>query len=138
MRFNNVAIPKGSTIVNAYLQFQTDETNSEPTALSIQGQDDSNALTGTSTNGDISNRASPDVTVVSWNPVPWTIRGEAGPNQQTPDITSVIQEIVSRLGWSDGNSLVVIITGTGKRVAESYDGVPAGAPLLHVEYNTGS
>jgi hypothetical protein len=29
---------------------------------------------------------------------------------------------------------VVIITGTGKRVAEAYDGLPSGAPLLHVEF----
>jgi len=29
------------------------------------------------------------------------------------------------------------ITGSGQRVAASYDGDPAGAPLLYVEYNTG-
>jgi hypothetical protein len=63
--------------------------------------------------------------------------GEAGLDQRTPDIASVIQEIVSRPGWTSGNSLVVIITGTGERVAESYDGVAAAAPLLHVEYTIG-
>ena len=31
-------------------------------------------------------------------------------------------------------ALVIIVTGSGRRVAESYDGTPAGAPLLHVEY----
>ncbi len=60
--------------------------------------------------------------------------GEAGPDQQTPDIASVIQEIVDRGGWNSGNSLVIIITGTGTRTAEAYDGDQAGAPLLHVEY----
>ena len=45
--------------------------------------------------------------------------GEAGPYQQTPDIASVIQEIVDRAGWRSGNSLALIITGTGnKGVAE--------------------
>jgi len=29
---------------------------------------------------------------------------------------------------------VIIITGTGKRVAESYNGDAPGAPLLHIEY----
>jgi hypothetical protein len=47
----------------------------------------------------------------------------------------VIQEIVDRPGWSAGNALVVIVTGSGKRVAESYNGLPSGAPLLHVEYS---
>ncbi len=71
---------------------------------------------------------------MSWNPVAWTTKGEAGPDQQTPDIASIIQEIVNPLGWSSGNSLVIIITGTGQRTAESFDGDQNGAPLLHVEY----
>ncbi len=70
----------------------------------------------------------------NWSPVPWTTRGEAGPDQQTPDVASIIQEIVNRPGWSSGNSLVIIITGTGERVAESYNGDSSGAPLLHVDY----
>ena len=74
---------------------------------------------------------------MTWSPVPWTTVGEAGADQRTPDLSSVIQEIVDRPGWSSGNSLVVIITGTGKRVAESYNGDQNGAPLLHVEYSTG-
>jgi len=41
---------------------------------------------------------------------------------------------VNRSGWVSGNSLVLIITGTGTRTAESYNGDAAGAPLLHVEY----
>jgi hypothetical protein len=39
--------------------------------------------------------------------------------------------------WAEGNGLVVILSGSGKRVAEAYDGSPAGAPLLHVEFHTG-
>jgi hypothetical protein len=46
----------------------------------------------------------------------------------------VIQEIVNRPGWTAGNSLVLIVTGTGERVAESFDGEADAAPLLHVEY----
>jgi len=41
---------------------------------------------------------------------------------------------VGRSGWVSGNSVVLIITGSGKRVAEAYDGAPAAAPVLHVEY----
>jgi hypothetical protein len=71
---------------------------------------------------------------VSWVPPDWLTAGEAGLDQRTPNLSSVIQEIVSRPGWVSGNSLVIIITGTGKRVAEAYEGSSAGAPLLHVEY----
>ncbi len=61
--------------------------------------------------------------------------GAAGPDQQTPDISSLIGEVVNQGGWSSGNSIVIIITGTGSRVAEAFDGVPAAAPLLHIEYS---
>jgi hypothetical protein len=133
MRFSEVKIPQGATIVNAYVQFQVDETHSKPTNLMIEGEAVDHAATFTASSGNISSR--PRTTAdVAWSPPAWTTVGEAGPDQQTPNIASVIQEIVDRSGWSSGNSLVIIITGTGERVAESYNGDPAGAPLLHVEY----
>jgi hypothetical protein len=61
---------------------------------------------------------------------------EAGAKQQTPDLSAILDEIVSRPDWQPGNSLVIIITGNGERVAESYDGDQAGAPLLHVEFTS--
>jgi hypothetical protein len=64
--------------------------------------------------------------------------GQAGPDQRTSDLAAVVHEIVGQSGWSSGNSLVIIITGSGKRAAEAFDGVPAAAPLLHVEYSTGA
>ena len=137
MRFNGVAVPPGATIVKAYVQFQADETHTETTAVTIQGEAHDNAPTFVHISGNVSSRAR-TAAAVSWAPAPWTTRGEAGPNQQTPDITAVIQEIVDRPGWTGGNSLVVIITGTGERTAEAYDGDQAGAPLLHVEYYGGS
>ena len=97
----------------------------------------SRGSTDASIDGNISCRARTSA-VVSWAPQPWTTRGEAGSDQQTPDIAVVIQEIVNRPNWSSGNSLTIIITGTGKRVVGSYNGDQAGAPLLHVEYTSGS
>jgi hypothetical protein len=60
--------------------------------------------------------------------------GAAGPDQQTPDITSIIQEIVDQPSWANGNSLVIIIAGSGTRTAESFEGSSIDAPLLHIEY----
>ncbi|MCQ3926911.1 MAG: hypothetical protein DPW17_06335 [Candidatus Jettenia sp.] len=134
MRFNGVDIPKNATIINAYIQFKVDEITSEATSLTIQGEDVDNAVTFAAVSMNISSR--PRTTAaVSWSPVPWTTVGVSGSDQQTSDISSVIQEIVNRSGWSNGNSLVVIITGTGRRTAESYEGSQSGAPLLHVVYH---
>jgi hypothetical protein len=30
--------------------------------------------------------------------------------------------------------MVLLVSGSGKRVAESFSGTPTGAPLLHVEF----
>lgn len=133
MRFNGVDIPQGAAITDAYVQFQVDEINSGITSLIIQGENIDNASAFTSSNGNISSRAK-TTAAVSWFPVPWTTTGAAGPDQRTPNIASVIQEVVNRPDWYSGNSLVIIITGTGERTAEAYDGDSNGAPLLYVEY----
>jgi dienelactone hydrolase len=136
MRFAGLDVPQGATIVSVYVQFQADETDSQAASLLIEGQATDDAATFVSTSGSISARTRTGASV-AWSPAPWTTVGEAGPDQQTPDIAAVIQEIVDRPGWSAGNALVVIVTGSGKRVAESYNGLPSGAPLLHVEYAVG-
>jgi hypothetical protein len=132
LRFAGVTIPPGSTIVNAYIQFAADEATSVTTDLTLQGEASGNALTFSRATGDISSRER--TSPVPWSPLTWESVGEAGPYQKTPDIASIIQEIVTRDDWWSGNSVVIIITGTGERVAESYNGDQNGAPLLHVEY----
>jgi parallel beta-helix repeat protein len=136
MRFNGLGIPQGANIASAYVQFQVDETNSEATSLTIQAEAVDNAATFTTVSKNISSRPRTEA-AVQWAPVPWTTVGETGPDQRTPDIAAVVQEVVNRQGWGAGNSLVFIITGTGKRVADSYNGSATAAPLLHVEYATG-
>ncbi|GMQ95000.1 MAG: hypothetical protein BMS9Abin13_110 [Patescibacteria group bacterium] len=134
MRFQNIVVPQGAIITNAYVQFTVDELDSGTTNLTIYGEDIDVAPTFTTTAGNITNRTKTSASV-AWNSVPaWTTVGDAGTDQRTPDITSIIQEIVNRVGWASGNSLVVIIDGTGERTAESYDGVPTSAPLLRIEY----
>jgi hypothetical protein len=133
MRFNGIAVPRGATVLDAWIQFQADETGSTTTSLTIQGEAADNATTFGVVTGNVSTR--PRTTAaVTWTPVPWTTVDVAGPDQRTPNIKSVIQEIVNRPGWSIGGSLAIIVTGTGKRTAEAYDGVPAAAPLLHVAF----
>ena len=42
---------------------------------------------------------------------------------------------MDRNGYTVNSSIVIIIEGTGKRTAESFDGDPAGAPELFVTYS---
>ena len=133
VRFTGLDIPPGAVIVSAYLQFTVDEVSTGAAALTIGGQDSDDALTFSSSSGDISSRATTDETV-DWNPADWNTVGESGDDQQTPDISAIVQEIIDRGGWTADSALALTISGTGKRTAESFNGSAASAPLLHIEY----
>jgi hypothetical protein len=133
VRFANLDIPPGAHIVSAYIQFMADETHDGPTSLVIQGEATDNAAAFTTAAGDISSRARTGA-AVPWASIPPWAAKDVGPSQRTGDISDVIQEIVDRDGWARNNALAVIISGSGRRTAESFDGGVTKAPLLHVDY----
>ncbi len=133
MRFNNLTIPQSAIITEAYIQFKVDEGASIATNLIISAEATDNSGAFESSAQNISSRPRTNESI-AWSPVAWLTIGEAGIDQRTPNLAPVIQEVISRSGWVSGNSLSIIIVGSGERVAESYNGDPGGAPLLHIEY----
>ncbi len=133
LRFPGVDVPPGATILEAWVQFETDEVTTGATTLRIDGQKSVNAGTFVRTSSNVSSRPR-TLAFATWSPAGWTAVGAAGAAQRTPSLVPVVQEIVGQGGWARGNALALIVTGTGKRTAESWDGDPAGAPLLHVMY----
>lgn len=132
IRFNGVDIPRGIQVISAHIQFKVDETSSGAVFIRILGEAADNALTFSGAQ-DVFSRIETS-TEISWLPADWALVGDAGPDQQTPNIAAVIQEIVNRQGWIAGNSIVILFDGSGQRVAESFNGDSAGAPRLHLEY----
>ncbi len=138
MRFQNVAIPQGATINNAYLEFETDETDSGATNLVIYGEDADNPNVFANNDNNISSRNQTSASV-NWAPTAWNTVNQL---HQTPGISTIIQEIVDRTGWSSGNNMVIMIgPGAGcvdtncQRTAESFNGEANAAPLLVVDYS---
>jgi hypothetical protein len=132
LRFAGLSIPKGATIQSAYIQFQCNTKTIGAASLTIEGQAADNPGTFAKTTNNISSR--PRTTAdVTWVPAPWATVGAHGSDEQTPDLASVLQELVNRAGWGSGNAMVIIITGTGVRTAESFNGT--FAPVLHVDYS---
>jgi hypothetical protein len=131
LRFLGITVPQGAKITNAYIEFEADEADTETTNLLFWGQDSDDTTTFTSTDNDITDR--PKTTAsAAWNDAPeWVI----DTRYQTPDLSAVIQEIVDRTGWTSGNSMVVIVNGSGQRVADSYDKSGAYPALLHIDYS---
>jgi hypothetical protein len=131
LRFAGLSIPQGATIQSAYIQFQCRVATTAAASLLIEGQAADNAATFAKITNNISSRPRTSANV-GWAPAPWGTVGAKGADQQTPDLTAVMQEIVNRGGWTAGNSMAFIITGTGVRTAESFDGL--FAPVLHVTF----
>lgn len=135
VRFRGIPLPsQHTTITNAYIQFTVDEVSTDPTSLVITGDSAVDAAVFEEVDFDISNR-SVTTSQVTWDNVPaWNTVGEQGVDQQTPNLGPIIEEVINGLSWDISNDIAFIITGTGERVAESYDGDAANAPTLVIEY----
>ena len=139
IRLTDVAIPTGARILSAHLQFAVDEgdKNSDPFDVTIWGEAADNPAAYADTAYNISSRDKTNASV-SWSDIPfWAEDDEGqpgGPDQRTPDLTAVVQEIVDRAGWKEGNAMAFIIQGEGQRTAESFDGDSALAPALVVTF----
>jgi hypothetical protein len=134
LRFRAVGVPRGATITNAYLQFTADAVSTGAASLVVAGQAADNPPAFTTASGDVSSRTRTSASV-GWNPAAWRTVGARGTEQRTPDLRSVVQQIVSRPGWAGGNALVLVVTGSGTRTADSFNtGGATAAPVLHVEW----
>lgn len=133
MRFNQVDISKNSKINHAYIQYTVDEKSSTPTRLLFEGEATDNAKPLSKKKFNLSKRLH-TVNNSTWIPAPWKTVGASGADQRTVDLGPIIQEIINRKGWSAGNSLVLLVTGSGVRTAESYNGKKKAAPVLHINF----
>jgi hypothetical protein len=136
LRFTDINIPKGATILNAYISFNgaevnTPNSNSSATSLTIHGQSANSPNTFNTNNNNISGRALTTASV-NWNNIQaWN----EDVNYNTPSITSIVQELVNRPGWNSGNNMAFIISGSGSRTAQSWDAGGDSPPLLTIEYS---
>lgn len=136
IRFNNLDIPQGATISNAYIEFtprsgQTVSTGNP--AIRIYAQNTDHAPTFSATANDITNRPLTS-SFVNWSPAAWT----AGTPGQTANISSLVSEIVGRADWAKGNSMAFVMNNAAAnnfRRAWSFDGsLNINAPRLVVEF----
>ncbi len=134
LRFPNVTIPKDATITQAYLQFTASKTNFNSPVITIRAENSGNSPAFTIENGNLSGRTVTGSNVV-WNPPTWASPDESGAAQKTTDISALIQEVVNRSDWASGNSITLILSGTGSRTAYSFESSADKAALLYIGYN---
>jgi hypothetical protein len=120
VRFHGLAIPRGATITKAHLQFTTDEVTADATSLTVRAHASDNAPVFTTTSSSLSSRSRTTASI-AWSPAAWNTAGETCGAQRTPNLAPIVQELVNRTGWSNGNAIAFLINGSGKRVAAARD-----------------
>ncbi len=138
LRFNGIPIASGAVIADAWIQFTADGADSSAASLLIEGEA-GNSVNTFRPSTPISTR---DRTVanVNWEPAEWVNIGDAGIDQRTPNLAPILMEIINDDGWTEGDSVGLIISGsagTGRRVADAHNisgSSVATAAILHIDY----
>ena len=147
LRFLNVNIPKGATILTAHVHLTHYGDQSMTVKGKIIGNTDSNpeafsaiadyqARRGTSCGGADNTRRT--VAEVNWN-FPASIGTDV--EIESPGISDVIQELVDGAGYVSGRPMVLFVDDHDGQTAQwnaygfwSYDDGPAKAAKLHITY----
>ncbi len=132
--FPVIPVPQGARIKRAYVQFTAHEKEpcSQKTDLVLHAELVANAEEFANVKHNITSRPKTAASV-EWSPEPWTVPNERSQKQRTPDLSSLIQEVVNQPDWQKGNALALIISGSGRRNAQS-DWSETGHPTLYVEH----
>lgn len=134
LRFNEINVPAGAKVAEAYVLFTVDETKSSknvnPFNLDIVGEKVANSAAFEAVENNLSDRDKTEAKV-NWADIPeWTKEGNSNKDQLTPNLASIIQEIIDQDGWAEGNSLSIFMSGEGVRCADAYEDDPATAAKL--------
>lgn len=134
LRFQDVLLEQGAQILEANIDFVARTNDTGTTSFTFRGEDADNAPAFSTSRRNISNRT-PTSASVTWSPTNWTTNG----TYSTPDLKTILQEIVNRPGWSAGNNMAFIQTGSSNtdRRARTFNNQPGSAPLLRIKVQHG-
>jgi len=109
LRFTGLSMPQGATIESAYIEFVSDGSSSDSVELIIQGEDASNSLTFETERENLSGRTLTDASI-NWN-ISSTDDWEDNHRYLSPDVTSIVREIIAS-GWTTDNAMTFVIKGS--------------------------
>jgi len=134
VRFLDVTVPQGATIIQAYISLYSSAAQSGDTCrVRVYGEDADDAITYsdvTDFNGRVATTAYGSWTISTWSDNTW---------YDTPSLVSVVQEIVDRESWASGNSMAFMLmdsssTTDALRIANAYDYLGGKPPVLTIVY----
>ena len=144
MRFTNVTVAQGTAITSATLiltaktSYNAGGTNTIRAVAACHDTDNAGAFATSS--GDLKPATRPRTTANSGNK---DLTSVTAGTEYTFDVTTAVQEILDRAGWSSGNAIVVLVDNNGSasnewQEFEAYDHSTTLAPKLQIVYTAGS
>lgn len=128
----NVTIAQGATIDNATVEVQDFDATNLTLNVEVYAEDvDDPANLATGSN-DLSART------LTTAHVTWSATLATSGYNTSPDVKTVIQEVIDRVGWVSGNDiLIMLVRNSGTAYMASYNSSAAAAPKLNITYSTG-
>ena len=138
-RFTSIPVPPNVDIVSAYIQVSEYDPSPGNAAISVkvyaEDVDDATAFAGTS--GNLTSRT------LTTAAVDWDVSSSWTQDNfySSPNISSVIQEVVDRGSWATDNAINILIKDDGStdgnnRNVNSFDQDPTKAAKLDITYRT--
>ena len=132
-RFTSVAVPKDAQIITATLQLRPVSASFDDANFDIHAEDVDDAV-DFAANADVTNR------VLTTASVAWVADGLGTNFVSSPELKTVIQEIVDRASWASGNDLMIICKGktdvTKILISHAHDADAPNAAKLDITYAT--
>lgn len=132
LRFNNIDIPQGATITSAELKVRSKNSSSTKINATITADYSADSAAFTNTIGSF-------VRTKTAQNINWLDISSWAQNEEivVSGLDRIVSEVTSRSDWCGGNSLSLLIEGSGDREIYSFDdGDGSKAPVLEVTYST--
>ncbi|XOV89028.1 MAG: peptidoglycan DD-metalloendopeptidase family protein [Pseudomonadota bacterium] len=128
LKFRGVDLPADQTVVRSFVQFRADELASDQTSIDVRVDPIGADLSPTI--GDLSSR---QVSVYgqTWSPPAWTVLENVGDAERSADLSAMLN---TTLATGDITDLLLLIQGTGNRVADSRRAASHAAPYFYAEF----
>jgi hypothetical protein len=126
LRFLNLQKRPGKTLVDARLEFPA-AANGGTVSLRIFAHDVDNAATFDCGANQPHTRTT-TAAAVDWATGPWT----AGLTYTTPNLASVVNAVLNRAGWANGNALALLIRDNGSSTNIQARNFELGAPVVRL------
>ena len=114
LRFTNVTVPPGSTINSATITVSVVSTSYDDPDVVIRGSGEANPATFAADANHLSNRAKSTATVN------WAATNIGAGAENTPDLSTLVSEMIALSGWASGNAMAFYMTGNSGTALRIY------------------